>query len=114
MKVRTGLLSLGVMLPVLLLGGCEMPAEATATAQKTAAAGMAARDVAVTERVKAALAGDAGIKDHEVAVVTTKGDVRLTGMLDSRGQIDHAIALVRGVEGVRSIHDELGVKKSGG
>lgn len=114
MKVRSRLLSLAVALLGLLLGGCEMPAAATAAAQKTAATGMAARDVAVTERVKAALLGDAGLRGHEIAVVTTKGDVRLTGLLDSQGQIGHAIALVRGVEGVRSIHDELGVKKSGG
>lgn len=113
MKVRTGLLCLGTMLSGLLLAGCEMPAEATARARQTASAGMAARDVAVSERVMAALRTDAGLKGYEIAVVTTKGDVRLTGQLDRQGQIDRVIAMARGVEGVRSIHDELTLNKPG-
>ncbi|MEW6163550.1 MAG: BON domain-containing protein [Pseudomonadota bacterium] len=107
MKIRTGWLLLGAMLSSPLLGGCEMPAEATARARQAAAAGMAGRDAAVTERVEIALRSDAAIQADKIAVLTTKGDVRLTGRFDSQDQIDRVIALVRGVEGVRSIHDEL-------
>lgn len=111
MKVRPGLLSLRVMLLGLLLGGCGMPEEGAGVASPSAIAGPAARDAAVTARVKAALLADASIRNFDIAVATAKGDVRLTGLLDGQGQIDHAIALARGVEGVRSIHDELGLKK---
>lgn len=115
MKLHAGLLPWGAaLLAMLALGGCDMPAEAIDKARKTAAAGLAERDAAVTARVKAALRGDANLKGFAIEVATLKGDVRLTGLLDSQSRIDHAIKLARGVAGVHSIHDELGLRPSGG
>lgn len=45
-----------------------------------------------------------------MAVATTKGDVRLTGVVSSQAQIDTAISVVRAAEGARTIHNELTVK----
>jgi len=47
----------------------------------------------------------------DITVVTTKGDVRLTGILDSQAQIDEAIRIARAVNGVHAIHHELTIKK---
>lgn len=77
----------------------------------TADAGVAnVSDDEVTTRVKTALAQDATLKGFDIAVVTLKGDVRLTGMVDSASQISDAIEIARSAAGAHSIHDELTVK----
>ena len=67
-------------------------------------------DADVTFKVQAALLQDGVAKDLQIAVVTRKGDVRLTGMVGTAAQRDHVVALARGADGVHSIHDELTVK----
>jgi hyperosmotically inducible protein len=67
-------------------------------------------DLTVTTRVKTALLGDARIKSFAIAVTTTKGDVKLSGVVDNQGQIDQAMKVTRAIEGVHSIHDELTIK----
>ena len=68
-------------------------------------------DSIVTTKVKAALLADATVKSLDIAVVTRKGEVQLSGFVDSQGQIDHAVEVARGVEGVRSVSNEMSVKK---
>lgn len=45
------------------------------------------------------------------AKAVLKGDVHLTGAADNQNQLDHIVKLVRSIEGVHSIHDELTIKK---
>lgn len=88
-------LSLGVMY------GCSKPPPAAPQVS----------DLDVTEHVKTALKQDDALKGFDIAVVTQKGDVRLTGVLDSQAQVDAALKLARAAEGAHSIHDELTLKK---
>ena len=69
------------------------------------------KDIDVTTHVKTTLASDPMLKDIDITVITIKGDVRLVGILDNQSQIDHALEVTRGIEGVHAIHDELVVKK---
>jgi hyperosmotically inducible periplasmic protein len=69
-----------------------------------------ADDQQVTLRVKTALENDGNYKTLDIQVITLKGDVRLVGVVDNATQREEALRLVRGVEGVHSIHDELRVK----
>ena len=73
--------------------------------------GETADDAIVTTKVKTALLEDVNVKSLDIAVVTLKGDVQLSGFVDNQGQIDQAVKVARGVEGVHSIHDELRIKK---
>ena len=68
-------------------------------------------DSVVTTAVKAALLADARIKSIDIAVVTRKGEVQLSGFVDNQGQIDTAIELARAIDGVRSVNNEMTVKK---
>jgi osmotically-inducible protein OsmY len=61
--------------------------------------------------VKTALHQAELLKGADITVVTLKGDVRLTGVLDSQAQIDDAIRIARAAEGANTIHDELTLKK---
>jgi hyperosmotically inducible protein len=68
-------------------------------------------DGIVTAKVKSALLADASVKSFDVAVVTRKGEVQLSGYVDNQAQINRAIDVARGVEGVQSINNEMSIKK---
>ena len=68
-------------------------------------------DGIVTAKVKSALLADASSKSGDIAVVTRKGEVQLSGFIDNQEQIDHAIEVARAVEGVQSVVNEMSIKK---
>lgn len=68
-------------------------------------------DVLVTERIKTALRNEASFKGTDIQVMTLKGDVRLSGVVSNQQQLEEALKLARGVDGVRSIQDELRINK---
>ena len=91
--------------------GCSKPAEVPAGSSAPASVDINLSDGDVSERVKTALLQSDSLKGMDITVVTTKGDVRLTGILDSQPQVDEAIRIARAIEGVHSIHHELTIKK---
>nr|WP_315187176.1 BON domain-containing protein [uncultured Albidiferax sp.] len=68
-------------------------------------------DSIVTARVKAALLNDASVKSLDIAVVTRQGVVQLSGFVDNQGQIDKALEIVQATQDVKSVGNELSVKK---
>ena len=77
----------------------------------TATVGNAVDDGIVTSKVKSALLADPSIKSFDIAVVTRKGEVQLSGFVDNQTQIDLAVALAGKVEGVSRVGNEMSVKK---
>jgi len=73
--------------------------------------GNAVDDTVLTAKVKSALLGDAAIKSFDVAVVTRKGEVQLSGFANDQNQIDRAIQVAKSVEGVAGVKNEMSVKK---
>jgi hyperosmotically inducible protein len=90
--------------------GCNKSQEPKA-APPGSMAGVEVSDSDLTTQVKTALIRDETLKVFDIAVVTTKGDVRLTGVVDNQSQIDQADKLARSIDGVHAIHDELTIKK---
>lgn len=88
---------------VLACAGCA----STTTKETTTAA---TRDARVNARVQAALAGDASLASQPITVRTTDGAVALEGQVDSAMQIAHAVALVRDIDGVAVLRNDLHVK----
>jgi len=111
MRLHPQLLAPTVFLVMVSLGGCSKPAETPAGSSAPASAAINVSDSDVSEQVKTALLQSDSLKGIDITVVTTKGDVRLTGILDSQAQIDEAIRIARAVNGVHSIHHELTIKK---
>lgn len=68
-------------------------------------------DGIVTAKVKTALLADVDVKSFDIAIVTRKGEVQLSGFVDNQAQINRAIDIARGIEGVQSINNEMSVKK---
>ena len=82
-----------------------------ATKSGVATVGNKIDDNIVTTRVKAALLADTTVKSFDIAVLTRKGEVQLSGFVDNQGQIDRAIEVTRGVDGVSGIGNEMSIKK---
>lgn len=68
-------------------------------------------DGIVTARVKSALLADVDTKSFDIGVVTRKGKVQLSGYVDDQTQMNHAIAVARGVEGVHSVGNKMSIKQ---
>jgi len=68
-------------------------------------------DGAITTKVKAALAGDPRTKAHQINIETHEGVVQLSGFVDNAEAKTTAEQLARAVDSVRSVDNELDVKK---
>ena len=70
-------------------------------------------DSAITTKVKSALLADADVKSFDIKVETRKGEVQLSGFVDNQAQIDRAVAVAKGVEGVKSVDNKMSLKTTG-
>jgi len=68
-------------------------------------------DGAITTKVKSALAGDPRTKAHQINIETREGVVQLSGFVDSSEAKSTAEELARAVDNVKSVDNELDVKK---
>jgi len=68
-------------------------------------------DSVITASVKTAMLADAQMKSMDVAVVTRKGEVQLSGFVDNEAQATHALEISKGVSGVTSVINNLKVKQ---
>lgn len=79
--------------------------------ESTITVGNTVDDGVVTSRVKTALLGDESTKSRDIAIVTRKGEVQLSGFVDNQQQIDRAIEITRGIQGVSGVSNEMSIKK---
>lgn len=93
----------------LLMAGCNQSSTESKTTSTTV--GTQVDDAVVTSVVKAALLDDPGIKSLDISVVTSHGEVQLTGFVGKKAQILAAENIARAVPGVSGIKNELMLKK---
>jgi osmotically-inducible protein OsmY len=67
-------------------------------------------DSAITTKVKSAILGDSTLKVFQINVETFKGEVQLSGFVDSAQSVKKAGEVARGVGGVKSVKNNLIVK----
>jgi len=84
----------------------SMPAPSTTTT-----VGTQIDDSVVTARVKTALLADPSIQGLNISVNTQKGEVQLSGVVDSQSQIDRAVEVAHGADGVTQVGNDMSVKK---
>lgn len=120
MHLSTGFTSSLIIVAALALSSCDKSTptypDATAAEDKSAVAPVAdsavpvaISDANISNDVKTALLRDEELKNFDITVVSTKGDVLLTGVLNSQSQINQAILITEGVVGVKAVHDELSI-----
>lgn len=112
MKKHTRSLALAVAMAATILAvGCSKPPDATVALPSAPTSAGNVSDMDVTEHVKTALHQNELLKGFDIGVETLKGDVRLTGVLDTQLQIDEALKIARASDGAHTIHDELMIKQ---
>ena len=67
-------------------------------------------DSVITTKVKSLLAEDDFFKSFQISVETYKGIVQLSGFVNSQQAVDKAGQIVRSVQGVKSVKNNLNVK----
>ncbi len=67
-------------------------------------------DSVITTKVKAKLANDDFFKSFQISVETYKGTVQLSGFVNSQQAVNKAGEIVRTVQGVKSVKNNLIVK----
>ena len=90
----------------LALAGCNN----NTPADKQVSAGTHLDDAVITTKVKSTLLADSVAHGGDTSVETRKGDVLLSGFVDSQAQADREVQLAKGVEGVQSVENKLMIK----
>ena len=67
-------------------------------------------DSVITTKVKAAILDEPTLKVAEINVETFKGIVQLSGFVSSRTAANRAVEVARGIEGVKSVKDDMRIK----
>jgi len=67
-------------------------------------------DSVITTKIKALLAEDDFVKSFQISVETFKGIVQLSGFVNSQRAVKRAGEIVRSVQGVKSVKNDLIVK----
>jgi hyperosmotically inducible protein len=67
-------------------------------------------DAVITTKVKAAIFNEPSLKSAEINVETFKGTVQLSGFVNSRADINKAVDVARGVQGVTSVKNDMRLK----
>jgi osmotically-inducible protein OsmY len=67
-------------------------------------------DTWITTRIKAAMFNESTLKSTEINVETFKGEVQLSGFVNSAEDIRKAVELARSTRGVRNVKNDMRVK----
>ena len=113
MKTRLGLFVVSTALAgamTIVVAGCNKPQETTGTPPPNTTVGTEIDDSVVTARVKSALVADPDVKGFDFKIETRKGEVQLSGFVDSAQKVSKAGEIARGVKGVKAVKNNLIVK----
>lgn len=81
-----------------------------ASTQKQESTGQYVDDTVITTAVKAAVLNEPSLKVSEINVETFKGVVQLSGFVRSEDNIVTAVNVARGVNGVKSVKNDMRLK----
>jgi len=99
----------------LLLGamiGTSMVIAACSSTPTQQSTGQAIDDGVITAKVKAKLIEDPVTKAHQISVETFKGNVQLSGFVESDQARTKALQIARDVEGVKNVKDGMQIRKA--
>lgn len=86
---------------------------ASDAAEAKRSAGEFASDALITTKVKAALLKEQSTQSLSIKVTTQDGVVRLSGTADDEAQIDSAVRVARGIDGVQDVRNDIQLKPQG-
>jgi len=102
-SIARKLASLAGILFVTMALGCASTAKQEGTGEYV-------DDTVITAKVKAAILNEPTLKSAEINVETFKGVVQLSGFVSSPAAETTAVSVVRKVEGVKSVKNDMRLK----
>ena len=87
-------------LPISMMTGC-------AVTSGRESAGEYVDDKTLGTKIKTALTRDPTVKAHQVNVTAFRGAVQLSGFVDSQAQKDRATEIIKNMDGVKELHNDL-------
>jgi hyperosmotically inducible periplasmic protein len=103
---RKALLAAGLAAGLLAAAGAYADPDSSNPQPHSDGIGATISDTAITAKVKSQLTGNQ-LKNSNISVTTTNGVVTLTGMATTSDAKSYAEAQAKGVDGVKSVDDEL-------
>jgi hyperosmotically inducible protein len=104
-----------IVLTIILIGGlsiagCGKSGDKGPQTETKTTVGTEIDDTVITTKVKSALLKDTGLESLDIKVETRKGVVQLSGFVDSQNQMDRAMAVAQGVDGVSNVDNKIRIK----
>jgi len=111
MNIKNRLIVLTIMLiGGLSIAGCGKSGDKGPQTETKTTVGTEIDDTVITTKVKSALLKDTGLESLDIKVETRKGVVQLSGFVDSQNQMDRAMAVAQGVDGISNVDNKIRIK----
>ncbi|OXJ25654.1 MULTISPECIES: BON domain-containing protein [Burkholderia] len=98
-----------VIAPVAVAAGDDSAASTSASSSHSST-GAKIRDATITTKAKAELVGTNGLSSGDIHVKTRRGIVTLTGSVPDEAQRTQAVSVVKQVDGVQDVRDQLTIR----
>ncbi|MBN3831871.1 BON domain-containing protein [Burkholderia sp. Ac-20344] len=85
-------------------------ATSTSASSSRSTTGTKIRDATITTKAKAELVGTNGLSSGDIHVKTQRGVVTLTGSVPEEQQRTQAVSVVKQVDGVQDVRDQLTIR----
>ncbi|WP_343727763.1 BON domain-containing protein [Burkholderia seminalis] len=107
----------GMAVAIVAATGCAVIApnasaagDGTAASSSHSSTGTKIRDATITTKAKAELVGTSGLSAGDIHVKTRHGTVTLTGSVPDEQQRTQAVSVVKQVDGVQGVRDQLTIR----
>ncbi|MBJ9591297.1 BON domain-containing protein [Burkholderia seminalis] len=108
----------GMAVAIVAATGCAVIApnasaagdDAAASSSSQSSTGTKIRDATITTKAKAELVGTSGLSAGDIHVKTRHGTVTLTGSVPDEQQRTQAVSVVKQVDGVQGVRDQLTIR----
>jgi osmotically-inducible protein OsmY len=100
-----------VVAPNVFAAGDDAASSSSSMSSSThSSTGTKIRDATITTKAKAELVGTSGLSAGDIHVKTRHGVVMLTGSVPDEAQRTQAVDVVRKIDGVQDVHDQLTIR----
>ncbi|MBK1820777.1 BON domain-containing protein [Burkholderia orbicola] len=99
-----------VVAPNAVAAGDDGTASSSTSSSSHSSTGTKIRDATITTKAKAELVGTSGLSAGDIHVKTRHGTVTLTGSVPDEQQRTQAVSVVKQVDGVQDVRDQLTIR----
>lgn len=99
-----------VVAPNAVAAGDDGTASSSTSSSSHSSTGTKIRDATITTKAKAELVGTSGLSAGDIHVKTRHGTVTLTGSVPDEQQRTQAVSVVKQVDGVQGVRDQLTIR----